>query len=352
MWKALMQAPEPAKRSPWALRLAISGAVMVVLGIILVSSQGSAISDAMDPRELHHGAYEGAGTFETGELGDTCYRFYQTSDAPKMTVKLYEMEGFSLAGEPIEEKKCLQDFQAMTADNTRMIERAAWTLNGSETYALVIECEEDCSETTGWLMSVNNMQNTLFGSTWLVLGFSICCLGVMTTPIALIVYFASKPSKAPKVMMVGSDGQLIPVTDLNPDHPTFFTQAEQSPTQQPSVAPPFADTVEQQQSETYVDGLPEVTAGTMLTTEQVYALMRGDVEGAQEHAKTGRFQTTTAEDLVEEAASAAVIASWDEGVPLAESPVPRNTPKKSIQRSTTQASSEKSSNAWKDWDEQ
>ena len=352
MWNALMQAPEPAKRSPWALRLAISGAVMVVLGIILVSSQGSAISGAMDPRELHHGAYEGTGTFETGELKDTCYRFYQSSDGPKMSVKLYRMEGFSLADESVEEKKCLQDFQAMTADNTNMVERAAWTLNGSGTYALVIECEEDCSETTGWLMSINNMQNTLFGSTWLVLGFSICCLGVMTTPIALIVYFASKPSRAPKVMMVGSDGQLIPVTDLNPDHPTFFTQPDEMPTQQPNVAPPFADTVEQQQPETYVDGLPEVAAGTMLTTEQVYALMRGDVEGAQEHARTGRFETTTAEDLVEEAASAAAIASWDEGVPLADSPVPRTTPTKTPQRSSPPTASEKPSNAWKDWDEQ
>ena len=90
----------------------------------------------------------------------------------------------------------------------------------------------------------------------------------------------------------------------------------------------------------------------MLTTEQVYALMRGDVEGAQEHARTGRFETTTAEDLVEEAASAAAIASWDEGVPLADSPVPRTTPTKTPQRSSPPTASEKPSNAWKDWDEQ
>ena len=127
--------------------------------------------------------------------------------------------------------------------------------------------------------------------------------------------------------MVGEDGRLVPITDLNPDHPTLFNQPEPSMPTQPSVAPPFADTAEHQPSQEFVDGLNDVAAGSLLTTEQVYALMRGDVEGAQEHA------------------------SWDEGVPLAEP--------KAVERKTTsparKASAEQSaapSNAWKEWDEQ
>ena len=179
----------------------------------------------------------------------------------------------------------------------------------------------------------------------------MCCLGVLTTPIALIVYYASKPSRSPRVMMVGEDGRLVPITDLNPDHPTLFNQPDPSVPTQPSVAPPFADTAEHQPSQEFVDGLNDVAAGSLLTTEQVYALMRGDVEGAQEHAKTGRYQTTSAEEAIQDAANAAAIASWDEGVPLAEP--------KAVERKTTsptrKAGADQSvtpSNAWKEWDEQ
>ena len=90
----------------------------------------------------------------------------------------------------------------------------------------------------------------------------------------------------------------------------------------------------------------------MLTTEQVYALMRGDVEGAQEQATTQRTNgTKTAEDLVQEAASAAIIASWDEGVPLAEPP---NQPQSAAPKGRSPATkpSEQATGAWKDWDEQ
>ena len=348
-----MQAPEAEKRSPWALRLGIAGGLLVLLGVVVMSSQSGAISSTMDPREQNHGAYTGQGTFETGALNDSCYRFYQVPNDEVMSVELYRVEGFSVVGEALEEKNCLLDFQPVTADAVTMREVASWTLNGSHEYALVVTCENDCSESTGYLMSINAMQSELFGSTWLMIGISFCCLGVLTTPVALIIYFASKPSKAPRVMMVGSDGNLIPITDLTPDHPTFFEQAEQTVQPPPSqtVAPPFADTAEQTQSETYVDGLPEVAAGTMLTTEQVYALMRGDVEGAQERAKTERTTSTkTAEDLVQEAASAAIIASWDDGVPLATpADQPSNTAPKPRQQPVK--SSEQTGGAWKEWDE-
>ena len=178
----------------------------------------------------------------------------------------------------------------------------------------------------------------------------MCCLGVLTTPVALIVYFASKPSKAPRVMMVGPEGQLIPITDVNPDHPTMFAQPDADTPVQQTVAPPFADTAEQQPSQEFVDGLGGVASGTMLTTEQVYALMRGDVEGAQDHAKTERYQSTTAEEAIQDAANAAAIASWDEGVPLAEpQPVQRTVASVKRPPSTPEP---KATDAWKDWDEQ
>ncbi len=347
----MMQAPEPAKRSPWGFRLAVVGGVMILLGAVMMSSQSDSINAAMDPREQHHDEpYTGAGTHALGELNGTCYRLYQLPSEPVMSVEMHRVEGSALVGEALTEKACKLDWQVMAADGTEFVERASWTLNESGEYALVIECEEDCTESTAWLVPIDAIQNDLLSSTWLVVGGAMCCLGILTTPLALVVYFASKPSRAPRVMMVGPEGQLIPITDVNPDHPTLFTQEEQMP-QQPAVAPPFSDTAEHQPSEQFVDGMQDVAAGSLLTTEQVYALMRGDVEGAQEHAKTERYQTTTPEDTIQDAANAAAIASWDEGVPLAEpKPVQRtSTTKKRAPAATEPAGN---ADAWKDWDEQ
>ncbi len=347
----MMQAPEPAKRSPWGFRLAVAGAVMVLLGAVMMSSQSSAINAAMDPREQHHDEpYVGARTHALGELNGSCYRLYQLKGDPVMDVDLHRVEGSSLAEEALEESSCMLDWQAMAADGTAFVEVASWELNESGEHALVVSCEEDCSETSGWLVPVDDIQSDLLSSTWLVLGGAMCCLGVLTTPLALIIYVASKPSKAPRVMMVGPEGQLIPITDVNPDHPTLFTQGEQD-LQQPSVAPPFADTAERQPSQQFVDGMQDVAAGSLLTTEQVYALMRGDVEGAQGHAKTGRYQSTTPEETIQDAANAAAIASWDEGVPLAE-PQPVQRTSTAVKRAPTTSSTAGNSDAWKDWDEQ
>ena len=79
--------------------------------------------------------------------------------------------------------------------------------------------------------------------------------------------------------------------------------------------------------------------------------MRGDVDGAQEHAKTGRYQTTTPEDTIQDAANAAAIASWDEGVPLAE-PQPIQRTSTTVKRNPSSSPTKESGDAWKDWDEQ
>ena len=60
----MMQAPEPAKRSPWGLRIAVVGGAMLLLGVILMSTQSETIGSVMDPREQHHDEpYIGTGTF-------------------------------------------------------------------------------------------------------------------------------------------------------------------------------------------------------------------------------------------------------------------------------------------------
>ncbi|MDB2569273.1 hypothetical protein N9X52_02815 [Candidatus Poseidonia alphae] len=349
-----MQAPPKEKGSPWPMRLIAVGGAMILVGMVLLMSQSSHVSEAFDPRENHHGKYTGEGIFTTGAVEDTCYRFYQISGEESMTVELKRVAGAAPVGDTIKEANCNLDFQAMSGDNTDFVEVASWKLNATEKYMLEIQCEGDCSETDGWFVSIDSFQSEFFSSTWLIAGGAICCFGVLITPIALIVYLASKPGKGPRVMMINADGTMIPVTDFTPDRTVEFSQNTGSPSNiDESVAPPFADTTAKSpQSEDFVDGKPDVAAGNLLTTEQVFALMKGDVEAAQDHARTDRYQGEQPEQVEAEAANAAAIFSWDEGVEANEAVPERKKEKPATRPSTDTAVPAENDNGWKDWDEQ
>ena len=327
---------------------------MILVGMVLLMSQSSHVSEAFDPRENHHGKYTGEGIFTTGAVEDTCYRFYQISGEESMTVELKRVDGAAPVGDTIATANCNLDFQAMSGDNTDFVEVASWKLNATEKYMLEIQCEGDCSETDGWFVSIDSFQSEFFSSTWLIAGGAICCFGVLITPIALIVYLASKPGKGPRVMMINADGTMIPVTDFTPDQTVEFSQNTGSPSNiDESVAPPFADTTAKSpQSEDFVDGKPDVAAGNLLTTEQVFALMKGDVEAAQDHARTDRYQGEQPEQVEAEAANAAAIFSWDEGVEANEAVPERKKEKPANRPSTDTAVPAENDNGWKDWDEQ
>ena len=101
-------------------------------------------------------------------------------------------------------------------------------------------------------------------------------------------------------MVVGPDGNLMPLTDLTPDVVQNQLNAMNKGTQEEvgfdvrtgEYMKPESKMGMQQQ-----DGTQDVQAGSMLTTEQVYALMRGDVESAsqqeQEKEVADPFPTPT-----------------------------------------------------------
>ena len=86
-------------------------------------------------------------------------------------------------------------------------------------------------------------------------------------------------------MVVGPDGNLMPLTDLTPDVVQNQLNDMNKGTQEEvgfdvrtgEYMKPESKLGMQQQ-----DGTQDVQAGSMLTTEQVYALMRGDVESASQ----------------------------------------------------------------------
>ena len=59
-------------RNPWPMRLAIAGAVLLILGAFLLNSQGDAIDEAYDPRVMAVATATGAGS-EVVNLAEGCY---------------------------------------------------------------------------------------------------------------------------------------------------------------------------------------------------------------------------------------------------------------------------------------
>ena len=85
------------------------------------------------------------------------------------------------------------------------------------------------------------------------------------------------------MMVVGPDGKLMPLTDLTPDVVQGqIDSINQGATDGVGFDVRTGEYINQQQDRNpeQMDGSSDVRAGSMLTTEQVYALMRGDVDAA------------------------------------------------------------------------
>ena len=99
-----------------------------------------------------------------------------------------------------------------------------------------------------------------------------------------------------------------------------------------------------------------------MTTDQVYSLMRGDVEGAVELVQdpfvTAKLQPTATEkqQKIQQKENDVLISSWDEGGSGSVKATPTITP---INRSKTtpvvpiksDSASKEDENTWKQWDE-
>ncbi|NCG01290.1 MAG: hypothetical protein GWP25_05805, partial [Euryarchaeota archaeon] len=64
---------EGMKRSPWALKLAILGIVLLILGSIILSSQTETIDSIFDPREISIAEIEGEGSVTFDVEQNECY---------------------------------------------------------------------------------------------------------------------------------------------------------------------------------------------------------------------------------------------------------------------------------------
>lgn len=271
---------EEQKKSKWPFRILIGSLVCLVIGSVLLLSEMDTIDEILDPRdnniaELNTGN-EVQKLVEVDEIG--CYRAFGTGFDGNVTIS--ELDG-SVIGEPLSESKCKLDWQAMASDGQEFDTLGTWVVSNKGDYILQVECDGECENDTVWLTSIDSMEDGVLSSTSLLTGGLLCCLGILLLPLSGVLLAFSQNRKKNVMVVVGPDGNLMPLTDYTPDNVQAQLNQQQNETtdgldfdiRTGEYVSPKAPT-----SQAQMEGQQHVAAGSMLTTEQVYALMRGDVE--------------------------------------------------------------------------
>ena len=364
--------------SRWPRRFLIVALLITLIGSILLASNTDELDSVFDPRLNNEVEFQGAET-QTVNISSGCFRAISITGEADFEVTLTKLDGSARVGEALSNKNCMPDYQAMASDQTDFKTLASWQVAESAEYALDIECSDssDCHQQVGWFVSVDEIQFGMFESKSLLIGTSMCFMGLILLPFSAILMAANKSKGKSKLMMVNPDGTLTPVTNLNEAmiqqiNNGEVTQQNNSHVAGPfadspivmgeSVAGPFADSGIGQQDGSFVDGTNDVQRGTMMTTDQVYSLMRGDVEGASELFKdpflTAKLQQTPSEkqQQIQQQENDILISSWDEGDSgtvnsiRPSSAVSRNKGKP-ISSNKDENKRDEDANSWKQWDE-
>jgi len=367
--------------SRWPQRLLIVALTIILLGSLMLAMNTEKLDSVWDPRLNNEVEFQGDGTHVVN-ISSGCYRAISINGNSDFEITMTKVDGSAPAGGTLENKNCLVDFQAMASDNTDFKTVASWQITESAEYVLDVECSAsvDCQEQVGWLVSIDDIQYGMFESKGLLAGLSMCMIGILLLPLSVILIAVTKSKGKSEIMMVQADGSLTPVTNLNQAMIQKMNNGEglqpddankvagpfaDSPTtlgNEQSVSGPFADSGIGQQDGSFVDGSGDVQSGIMMTTDQVYSLMRGDVEGAgeliQDPFVTAKLQPTPTEkqQKIQQKENDVLISSWDEGVSESVKTAPTITP---ISRSKitpvvptkNDSASKEDENTWKQWDE-
>ena len=334
--------------NPWAMRVAIIGLVFILVGSIAIFSNVDKIDDAASPKKINEASQTGDGSVAV-ELSKSCYSAVIIDDEIS-NVSLFKMVGSNVQDDALESSNCKTDWTPMDSDGSKFIILDGWEVEESGEYVLQVVCETGCENSTVWLVDATSAQWKLLEQPALVFGGATCCLGIIILPVAFILYQTNKNGKGPKMMMVGANGQMMPITELTPEN---IAKLQQQAVVE-KVDNPFADTGLTESSD-FVDGSEDVQNGTLLTTEQVFALMKGDVDEAQSRVSDpfADYNRVRTEQPIKKITNTKEIASWDDGDNLStKQEVEDKT--KIVQDKSPKATENKASgkpNAWKDWDE-
>ena len=339
-------------RNPWPVRLAIVGALLLVLAAFLLNAQGNTIDEAYDARQVATLEATGQGS-EVALLEPGCYFAITEQGENHVDLNLTKIEGSARVDAALENKICKSDWIPMATDKTQFLITSGWTVTEEGEYALDSTCQDghDCADETVYLVHTDRYQYAAFSNPGLLLGFASCCLGLFVLPLAAVVLGLTRASrKTTSVVMMNPDGTMTQAAEITPEMVAAFARGENP--LQPKVDAPFAD-AELSETEEFIDGKESVMRGNLLTTEQVYALMRGDVDQASKVVSDPFADSPTKPQTVApiKNPNTKTIASWDEGASESST-----APETTEQRPKTQSlkrteSKEQSNNDWKSWDE-
>ncbi len=287
---------ESSKKNPWPLRILIASMVCFVLGSIIVLGQMDTFGDALDPERNNINSIDAGDDKEAIIIENSgCYRAYGVEF--KGNVTLLELVDGSVENGVVEEEvKCKLDWNAMSIDGSVEYKiLGSWELSEGD-YLLQLECEGTCANETVWFTSIDKMENDLVSAPMVWIGASFCCLGIFLLPLSGVLLAFSQNRKQGVMMVVGPDGNLMPLTDLTPDNvQEQINSINQGATDGVGFDVRTGEYMNPQNNVNaqQMDGSSDVQAGSMLTTEQVYALMRGDVGAAtpQEQQVADPFPT-------------------------------------------------------------
>ena len=244
----------------------------------------------------------------------------------------------------------------MSSEGVEFRVNEMWHIEEPGEYVIDYSC--DGCEDTSWVTSVDQMEERFLESPLIFLGCGLCLFGFVATVGAIAVGVSGKPKT--QVIMVGADGQRVALSNLTPEQVMEMKEdleAKQIIAQNKSyVAPPFADTgLQQQQSQEFKDATESVQRGEMMTTDQVYSLMQGDVAGAMKNHPLvgGNEQLSPSEKLAaqQREENAKQISFWDEGFQSDEvKPVQTKAVRPKVKPLDSSSLKQDDSN-WKEWDE-
>ncbi len=334
--------------NPWAKRIAIAGLTFIALGALILSLNLGQLNDATSPKKINEVSIIGEGTV-TVDLDSSCYSAVVVDD-DFSEISLQKMSGSNVEGGPIESDSCKTDWTPMDSDGSKFIIIKEWKIDSPGEYVLETTCESSCENSTVWLVDATSAQWKMLEQPALVIGGTACCLGIITLPLAFILYQTNKGGNAPKVMMVGPEGQMMPITDLTPQN---IAKLQQQGANNDNIENPFADTGISESDE-FIDGREDVQNGTLLTTEQVFALMKGDVDEAQNRVSDpfADFNQIRVQEETKKPSNTKEIATWDSGDATVKQST-NTSQETTIEEKSTQIVNKQSpkSNAWKQWDE-
>ena len=351
---------ETAPRNTWPARLAVVGAVLLLLGAFLVNSQGDSIDQAYDPRKVAIMETKGS-SGEVGTLAVGCYYAVTIEGANNVEVNLTKIEGSARVDASLENKICASDWIPMATDGAAFIITDGWTVEEGADYALDTTCQADktCTNDSVYLVHTNPYQYAVFQSPAFLFGIASCCSGLLLLPLAGVVLWLSRMGKkATSVVMMNPDGTMSQAKEITPEMMAAFARGENP--LQPKVDAPFADTGLAEQTpaeaEAFVDGKQSVMSGNLLTTEQVYALMRGDVEQATQQVPDP-FKTAFGEPSAPKKKgpvkdpNTKTITSWDEGANPDAKPTAPLDDRPKVQPLKPAKEKQQSDADWKSWDD-